>query len=54
MRIIFMGSPGFAVPFLHQLVIDKHDIVGVFCAPLAVRGRRGKQEEHCEVGKYAT
>ena len=30
MRIVFMGTPDFAVPTLTRLVHDGHDVVGVF------------------------
>mgnify|MGYP004668604515 CR=1 FL=1 len=29
MRIVFMGTPDFAVPSLNQLIQDGHEIVGV-------------------------
>ena len=30
MRIVFMGTPEFAVPSLNQLIQDGHNIVGVY------------------------
>lgn len=33
MRIVFMGTPDFAVPSLKKLIEDGHDIVGVFTQP---------------------
>ncbi len=33
MRIIFMGTPGFAVPCLQKLIDAGHDICGVFTQP---------------------
>lgn len=33
MRIVFMGTPDFAVPSLDKLIADGHDIVGVFTQP---------------------
>lgn len=33
MRIVFMGTPDFAVPSLKQLIADGHDVVGVFTQP---------------------
>lgn len=33
MRIAFMGTPGFAVPSLNQLIQDGHEIVGVYTQP---------------------
>lgn len=51
MRIIFMGSPEFAVPFLQALL--KYNIVAVFSAPLTTRSKRGNKIEHCAVAKFA-
>ncbi len=39
MRIVFMGSPQFAVPSLEQLVINKFDIVAVYTQPDRPAGR---------------
>lgn len=33
MRIVFMGTPDFAVPSLKELIHEKHEIVGVFTQP---------------------
>lgn len=33
MRIVFMGTPDFAVPSLKQLIADGHEIAGVFTQP---------------------
>lgn len=33
MRIVFMGTPDFAVPSLKQLIGDGHEVVGVFTQP---------------------
>ena len=33
MRIVFMGTPEFAVPSLNQLIQDGHNIVGVYTQP---------------------
>lgn len=43
MRIIFMGTPGFAVPVLHALVEAGHDIVASYSQPPRPGGRRGRQ-----------
>jgi methionyl-tRNA formyltransferase len=42
MRIVFMGTPEFAVPALDALIHSEHEIVGVFAQPdePAGRGRR--------------
>ena len=33
MRIVFMGTPDFAVPSLKRLIQDGHEIVGVYTQP---------------------
>lgn len=43
MRIIFMGTPDFAVPTLDALVDAGHDVVAVYTQPPS-RSGRGKQE----------
>lgn len=42
MRIIFMGTPGFAVTILDALVAAGHEIVTVYTQPPRAGGRRGK------------
>ncbi|PZQ59015.1 MAG: methionyl-tRNA formyltransferase [Sphingomonas taxi] len=42
MRIIFMGTPAFAVPTLNALVADGHDVVAVYSQPPRPGGRRGR------------
>ena len=39
MRIIFMGTPDFAVPCLKALVNSEHNVVGVFTQPDKPKGR---------------
>ncbi len=39
MKIVFMGTPDFAIPTLEWLINSKHDIVGVFCQPDKPKGR---------------
>lgn len=39
MRIVFMGTPDFAVPCLARLFEDNHEIVGVFSQPDRPKGR---------------
>jgi methionyl-tRNA formyltransferase len=39
MRIIFMGTPEFAIPSLKILLENQHDVVGVVTAPDKPRGR---------------
>ena len=42
MRIIFMGTPDFAVPVLEALVAAGHDVVTAYCQPARPGGRRGR------------
>src|SRR6185369_16382616 len=39
MRIVFMGSPDFAVPSLNALVEAGHDVVAAYCQPARPAGR---------------
>lgn len=39
MRIVFMGTPDFAVPTLEMLIKSKHEVVGVFSQPDKPNGR---------------
>lgn len=39
MRIVFMGTPDFAVPCLQRLIDDGHTVVGVFTQPDKPKGR---------------
>lgn len=42
MRVIFMGTPEFAVPALDALVEAGHEVVAVYSQPPRAGGRRGK------------
>jgi len=42
MRIVFMGTPDFAVPVLDALIGAGHDIVAAYSQPPRAGGRRGK------------
>lgn len=42
MRILFMGTPDFAVPCLNRLLADGHEIVGVLTQPDKPQGRKMK------------
>lgn len=42
MRVLFLGTPVFAVPTLQQLMDSHHDVVGVMTRPDRRRGRRGR------------
>ncbi len=39
MRIIFMGTPDFAVPCLEVLIKSRHKVVAVFTQPDKKKGR---------------
>ena len=53
MKIIFMGTPDFAVPSLDALFQNGYDIVGVITATDKKGGRGGKQLIQSAVKKYA-
>ncbi|MDE1466285.1 methionyl-tRNA formyltransferase [Aurantiacibacter sp. D1-12] len=53
MRIVFMGTPDFAVPVLNALVKAGHDVVAVYSQPPS-RSGRGKQERPSPVHARAT
>lgn len=40
MKIVFMGTPDFAVPCLQKLIDSKHEVVGVFSQPDKKVGRK--------------
>ncbi|HAA78196.1 TPA: methionyl-tRNA formyltransferase [Candidatus Latescibacteria bacterium] len=42
MRVVFMGTPDFAVPTLERLVKSDHDVISVVTRPDAQRGRGRK------------
>ena len=52
MRIIFMGSPDFAVPSLNALVEAGHEVVAVYAQPPRPAGR-GKAERKTAVHERA-
>lgn len=43
MRIVFMGTPGFAVPSLDALVAAGHAVVAAYSQPPRPGGRRGRE-----------
>lgn len=51
-RIVFMGTPEFAVYILQHLIAKKHQIVGVITAPDRPAGR-GQKIQESAVKKYA-
>ncbi|MEA3081487.1 MAG: methionyl-tRNA formyltransferase [Sphingomonadales bacterium] len=52
MRIVFMGSPVFAVPSLNALVEAGHEVVAAYCQPPRPAGR-GKAERRTAVHERA-
>lgn len=52
MRLVFMGTPAFAVPVLDALVAAGHEVAGVWCQPPRPAGR-GQRERLQEVGQRA-
>jgi len=53
MKIIFMGTPEFAVPSLDILVKNNYDVVAVVTSPDSYGGRGGKQLIESSIKKYA-
>jgi methionyl-tRNA formyltransferase len=53
MRIIFMGTPEFAVASLDSLIVNHYNVVAVVTAPDKPAGR-GQQLQQSAVKKYAT
>jgi methionyl-tRNA formyltransferase len=52
LRIVFMGTPGFAVETLKALVEAEYNIVGVITAPDRPAGR-GQKIQESEVKQFA-
>ena len=52
MRIVFMGTPDFAVPSLKALLDNGYNVVGVFCQPDRPKGR-GNKMTACPVKELA-
>jgi len=52
MRIVFMGSPEFAVPSLNALVEAGHEVIAAYCQPPRPAGR-GKAERKTAVQERA-
>lgn len=53
LRVIFMGTPDFAVPALQALVAAGHNVVATYTQPPRPGGRRGKQLTPTPVHKAA-
>jgi methionyl-tRNA formyltransferase len=52
MRVVFMGTPDFAVPALSELIANGHDVAAVYTQPPRPRGR-GHKLQPSPVGKLA-
>lgn len=52
LRIVYMGTPDFAVPALRRLIASHHEVVGVFTQPDRRRGR-GKKVQLTPVKQVA-
>ena len=52
LRIVFMGTPGFAVTILNRIVVSSHDVVAIVTAPDRPSGR-GQKIRKSEVKIYA-
>ena len=52
MRVIFMGSPDFAVPTLYALIAAGHEVAAVYCQPPRPAGR-GKALQQTPVQRAA-
>jgi methionyl-tRNA formyltransferase len=54
MKIIFMGTPEFAVPSLDILIQNNYDVIAVVTSSDSFGGRGGKQLIESSIKKYAT
>ena len=54
MRIVFMGTPPFAVPALTALMAAGHDVVAAYTQPPRPGGRRGRDLTDSAVSQQAT
>ena len=52
LRVVFMGSPEFALPSLESILNAGHNVVGVYTQPPKEKGR-GKQKQMTKVGQFA-
>ena len=52
LKVIFMGTPDFAVPALDAIVKAGHEVVAVYCQPPA-RAGRGKKQRPSQVHRFA-
>jgi len=52
MKVVFMGSPAFALPALQALILNKYDISAVYTQPDKKTGR-GQQVKACPVKQFS-
>ena len=52
-KIVFMGSPAFAVPALQKLIDSNHQVISVFSQPPRPSGSRGLQTQKTPVHRLA-
>jgi methionyl-tRNA formyltransferase len=52
MRVVFLGSPPFAVPILRALLESAHEVVGVVTQPARPKGR-GRHSEPSQISRMA-
>ena len=52
MKIVFMGTPEFAIPSLQKILDSKHEVALVVSAPDKERGR-GRQVSYTPVKEFA-
>ena len=52
-KVVFMGSPAFAVPALQKLLDSEHQVVSVFTQPPRPGGRRGMKAQKTPVHQLA-
>ncbi|MEM1306716.1 MAG: methionyl-tRNA formyltransferase [Pseudomonadota bacterium] len=53
LRVVFMGSPDFAVPTLEAVIAAGHDVAAVYTQPPRPAGRRGLATTPSPVHRYA-
>ena len=53
LRIIYMGTPDFAVPALNRLLAENYNVVGVVTTPDRAIGRHHEALQACPVKKFA-
>ena len=52
LKLIFMGTPDFAVPILKSIILSKHEILTVYTQPPR-KSNRGQKTQYSSVHKYS-